>query len=122
MSYFADMTPHTYTRTGLSNALNVGWLDAAFPFAQGDVPSQFLRTLQILCDKPVHLHRGFHDCQFCPKVPYTKEVIRRGNGQIRVEGEGGIVFVAPTMIYHYVSAHQYLPPADFIDAVLQTRK
>jgi hypothetical protein len=120
MSYFADMTPHTYTRTGLSSALNIGWLDASFPFAQGDVPPTVLRTLQNLCDKPLHLHRGFHECQFCPRAPSTKEVTCRGNGQIRIEGEGGVIFVAPTMIYHYVSAHHYLPPAAFIAAVLRT--
>lgn len=114
MSYFADSTPHTYTQTGLPNALNIGWLDAAFPFTQGDVSPDFLQALRILCDKPLQLHRGFHECQFCPKQPYTKELIRCGNGQIRVAGEDGIVFIAPTMIYHYFSAHHYLPPAEFI--------
>ena len=120
MSYFQDMTPHTYTRTGLSNTSNIGWLDAAFPFNQGDVPPEFLRILQRLCDKPLLLHRGFHLCQFCPEGPCTKDITRRGNGQIQVRGEGGIVFVAPTMIHHYVSVHHYLPPAEFIAAVLRT--
>jgi hypothetical protein len=29
----------------------------------------------------------------------------------------GIWYAAPTLLHHYVSAHEYRPPADFVDAV-----
>jgi len=41
---------------------------------------------------------------------------RSSNGEIRVSGEG-IVFAAPVLIVHYIEAHSYLPPAQFLKAV-----
>jgi hypothetical protein len=120
MSYFTDLTPHIYTPTGDQAVLNVGWLDVEFPYLQGVAPPEFLRELQQLCERPIHLHRGFHVCQFCAAQPYTPESIHRGNGQIRVEGQGGIFYAAPTMVYHYVMAHSYSPPPEFVAAVLRT--
>jgi len=29
-----------------------------------------------------------------------------------------IWYAAPTLVHHYVSVHEYSPPADFVDAVL----
>ena len=43
-----------------------------------------------------------------------------GNGEIRVTGEDGTVYAAPTMIAHYVAEHHYLPPQEFVDAVLRS--
>lgn len=40
-----------------------------------------------------------------------------GNGEIQVVGEGNVVYVAPTMILHYIVAHRYLPPEEFLRAV-----
>ena len=40
-----------------------------------------------------------------------------GNGEIRVS-DGNVMYAAPTLIYHYVVAHAYLPPEAFIAAVL----
>jgi hypothetical protein len=34
-----------------------------------------------------------------------------------VEGKGKI-YAAPTMIVHYIESHSYLPPGEFIDAIL----
>jgi hypothetical protein len=41
-----------------------------------------------------------------------------GNGEIHVSA-GGIywTYSAPTLIYHYILRHQYLPPKEFLDAV-----
>jgi hypothetical protein len=40
-----------------------------------------------------------------------------GNGEIRVAAANGITYVAPVLVLHYVVAHKYLPPQEFIDAV-----
>ena len=40
-----------------------------------------------------------------------------GNGEIRVRGEAAY-YASPTLIYHYVVAHHYKPPEEFIEAVL----
>jgi hypothetical protein len=41
-----------------------------------------------------------------------------GNGEIRVPGLSGVVYVAPVLVAHYVEAHNYRPPDEFIQAVL----
>jgi hypothetical protein len=41
-----------------------------------------------------------------------------GNGEIRVAGSRGRIYVAPVLVAHYVQAHHYLPPAVFVDAVV----
>ena len=32
-----------------------------------------------------------------------------------------VIYAAPDLIYHYVKEHRYLPPTDFINAVLSAR-
>lgn len=38
---------------------------------------------------------------------------------MRVMGSG-VAYAAPELVAHYVEAHGYLPPADFIEAVLSS--
>ena len=121
MSYFADLTPHTYTPTDGHAILNIGWLDEASPFARGETIPKFREALRLLCERPVHLHRGFHQCQFCPTEARRVQSAHIGNGQIRVMGLNSIWYAAPTMIHHYVVAHSYQPPSAFVEAVLLSR-
>lgn len=120
MTYFADLTPHTYTPTDGMSVLNVGWLDKSNTFRQGSTSPEFQVALGRLCQNPVHLHRGYHCCQFCPVEAYPPRHPSEctGNGQIRVLGQDGIWYAAPTLIHHYVVSHKYQPPPEFIEAVL----
>ena len=43
--------------------------------------------------------------------------ITLGNGEIQIAGEGNTVYVAPTMIVHYIMDHHYVPPEAFIEAL-----
>ncbi|MBM4073696.1 MAG: hypothetical protein FJ271_32960 [Planctomycetes bacterium] len=125
--YFEDLTPYSYHRSEAeSGAVNVGWLGADHPFASGTASVEFLDRLFVICrDHVFKMHRGFHVCEFCPNAANAPlAAIRIGNearlgfGEIRVRHQGGKVFAAPTLIYHYVADHQYLPPREFIEAVL----
>jgi hypothetical protein len=122
MSYFADLTPHTYTPTGGEKVVNTGWLDISQPFERGETSAEFCKALQALCEHPIILHRGFHECQFCPaeggRVWPPSHPQRLGNGQIRVRSADGVWYAAPVMVHHYVVEHRYRPPAVFIEAVL----
>ncbi|WP_456057523.1 DUF7919 family protein [Aliidongia dinghuensis] len=40
-------------------------------------------------------------------------------GEIRIKAKSGITYVAPVLIFHYVTIHGYLPPQEFVDAVIQ---
>lgn len=121
MSYFADLTPHIYARedTEGQTVLNVGWLDPSKEYPRGEVSVEFVKALEVLCERPVYLHRGFHDCRFCPRKADHHFAARIGNGQIRVMDADGIWYAAPTMIHHYVTVHHYQPPSLFICAVLK---
>jgi hypothetical protein len=53
--------------------------------------------------------RGFHTCELCSA--------HSSNGNLFVPGERA-VFVSPQAILHYADDHSYLPPREFLDAVL----
>jgi hypothetical protein len=73
---------------------------------------------------------GSHECEFCPvEPPYLEVYYRRhrierdglvvhfGATNVYVPGEG-CVYVAPSMIAHYVDVHSYEAPAVFWEAVM----
>jgi len=65
---------------------------------------------------------NLHDLRRYHKYFLTRDgkEIYLGNGSIEVSAsEEGVVYHAPTLIYHYIVDHQYLPPQEFIDAVLR---
>jgi hypothetical protein len=127
--FFADLTPYEYGREEpRSNVLNVGWLSREHSFPTGGVSDAFINVLRRLVASPVNLYRGYHICEFCPEpseflgptglrmIDPPKDTM--GNGEIRVVGSNGLVYVAPALVAHYVEAHNYSPPAEFIRAVL----
>jgi hypothetical protein len=125
--YFPDLTPYSYHRPEEEpDTVNIGWLQRDFPFPKGDVSSEFLDRLFAICrDKWFKMHRGFHGCEFCSTAPDGPPLVKRNNSEarlgyaeIRVRHPNGKVFGSPSLIYHYVSDHQYCPPQEFIEAVL----
>ena len=42
----------------------------------------------------------------------------KGIEKILIPGKGGLVYCAPGLILHYITAHGYKPPAAFVDAVM----
>jgi hypothetical protein len=113
MAFFSDLTDHTYTPPCGLKLLNVGWLDVGNAYPIGPCDAEFRDALCDLCQNPVFLHRGTHSCWYCRQLSRNVE----GNGQIRLAGKEGIWYAAPTLVHHYVTCHEYLPPVDFIDAV-----
>ncbi|MGO9483827.1 MAG: hypothetical protein ACLPX9_04460 [Rhodomicrobium sp.] len=127
--YFPDLTPYCYGRTEpQQDILNVGWLSNAHPFERGTPDARLVSALERLIACPVNLYRGKHLCEFCPEPPIILRNGMRfidpkpgteGNGEIRVTGEGAITYVAPVLVAHYVSIHGYVPPKQFVQAVLK---
>jgi hypothetical protein len=101
----------------------VGWLDKTVPFSTGGTDSTFLQKLLKLYRERTKQTRGYHLCPFCakPEVGIPVEVdglrIKMGSAEIHVKGSAGRIFVAPDLIYHYILAHGYRPPSEFIEAV-----
>lgn len=123
MTEFLDLTPYAYdTMKWETPLLNVGWLGATVPFNRGVAPSAFVLALAELCRHPQWLHRGLHICELCPVATavgakFDGNALEYGNGQLRVLGRDGTWYSAPTLVHHYVVAHGYLPPNEFVDAV-----
>jgi hypothetical protein len=110
--YIDDLTP-MIDRNGqaMPKIVAIGWLDRGHEFSVGQTPLDFRDVLRRLCEQPVRRTRGFHNCPFC-----TGEQVR-GNGEIDVLGQDRRVFVAPSMVSHYVDRHSYRPPEAFVQAV-----
>ena len=81
---------------------------------------------------------GYHDCEFCNgsedfvswdwrKMTDNPHSIKPptcgehclGSGDILVFGPEEI-YIAPDLIYHYISDHDYSPPDEFVQAVLSS--
>ena len=108
--YYADLTVFPQ-KTG--DIIAVGWLSLENVFPRGVVPQNFVRRLAKLSTVPRCPTFGVHPCDFC-----EGEERPVGNGQIHVPAGGGRWYAAPQLIYHYVVAHTYRPPDEYIVAVL----
>ena len=117
MAHFEDRGTTTQIACG-PHVRAVGWLSRDQPFPTGAEPhAPFLGRLRRLCERwsdgivvlgwPVAA--GAHTCDLCGQF--------RASGNIGVPARG-VLFVAPEMVAHYVERHQYLPPSEFVAAVL----
>jgi hypothetical protein len=108
--YFPDLSSYRYLGAE-ADTLNIGWLDTTHPYPTGDTPVAFTERLMAFLKAPVRFTFGVHTCELCENESWGDE--------IRVFGKGAVVYAAPRMIYHYVVDHHYLPPEEFIQAVLE---
>jgi hypothetical protein len=109
-----DLTPYTYLHPEeeAPGTVNVGWLDRVHPFSTGETSAEFRTKLGQLCQRRVKRTRGLHACCFCKGRERPK-----CSSEMRVAGNGR-VYAAPSLVHHYVVAHGYRPPDEFIEAVL----
>jgi hypothetical protein len=129
--YFPDLTPYAYAGAEpRENTLNIGWLSPSHPFPRCAPDGRLVAALRRLAAAPVNLFRGAYVCEFCPPPSIRQSACgitmlnpspgTTGNGEIRIIGADGTTYVAPVLVLHYVVAHGYLPPREFVDAALAT--
>ena len=111
MSYFPDSGPCDYF-DGRPGLVAVGWLEAGFEFPVGDVSAASLEKLEVLLhtswQETWTSFLGWHECSLCNQA--------RGSKNLFITGIS-CVYVAPELILHYIKAHGYKPPGDFLQAV-----
>jgi hypothetical protein len=125
MTYFPDLSPYEYRPGDAVPAKNVGWLDDAHAFPTGVLGEETLDRLWTACTVSINQSRGIHECELCPPgdarmYPAVERHGTRlllGSSEIRVFGADGTLYAAPTLIYHYVTVHQYMPPMELLDAL-----
>lgn len=112
----------------------VGWLGSEVP-SVGETPLQCIDRLVEARDKGFLIDdfsRGWHDCEICPRVsPFGpvnpvrwrgRVLDLRGHGHFLVLARARfwqrqVVYVFPELILHYIIAHRYQPPGEFVRAV-----
>lgn len=127
MAHFQDLTPCSYLREWAQSSLAVGWLERGHTYPQGSVDEKFFKALLLLCGNPWQppvAFAGIHLCSLCQfagrlaGTSYFGAGGAAGNANVFIPGETK-VFIAPTMIVHYIDAHGYVPPMEFQEAVLK---
>ncbi len=131
MTYYPDLSSYSHFPLSFEirrTSFNVGWLSISEFYPIGDTPEPFHTKLLELCATArVHDTMGYHFCEFCEndnqdaitRVRYADKELWLGNGEIWSIGKASL-YVAPTLIYHYVTAHNYRPPDKYIESVLTT--
>ncbi len=128
--HYPDLTSSFYetgpeaTYVSNTQAYYVGWLapEEGHEVPTGPAPEGFVEALNWAVQNkgvggPFHDgdgYRGFHSCALseCPGGRGST-----GSFDVTIPSEDGGYFV-PALIGHYVEHHQYLPPAEFVECVL----
>lgn len=132
--YFTDLSQYCYhlpDNCEFENVLNIGWLDSDHSFPTGTVDSLFFERLRrLFCslktDLKIHVNqiRGQHPCNLCGEYV---EVLCENESRTRLLGsvqiwvpsvDGQYIYAAPSLILHYIEQHSYIPPIEFVEAVL----
>jgi len=111
--YFKDLFEEKGTYDVIK--VKIGWLDPIAPYQSGECPKEVVEKLKQL--KPVIHTKGWHDCPYCQNATSSKQYL------IEVPGRGkNIMYDIPEMIIHYIEEHEYLPPQEFIDTIINLNK
>jgi hypothetical protein len=112
--WYEDLTECNYFGEEYSKTLTaVGWLENGKPFATGNSLRSLYEKLCEFSKKPwtFVFFMGPHECDLC-----------QFGGEFGISNifipHNGKIYVCPQLITHYINAHHYLPPNEFIEAVL----
>jgi hypothetical protein len=129
MSFFADLSPCTYFGDEFTPYLRaVGWLSRDEPYTKGEVSELFFERLCQLLQNHWKMFQFLdtHECEFCRFTGGYGDVFFQGKYKIKATSSTnilipgkGFIYVAPDSIAHYIDAHEYCPPEDFCQAVLE---
>ncbi|XYH97325.1 hypothetical protein ACMHYB_57805 [Sorangium sp. So ce1128] len=125
MAYYPDLGPCDYFGRWQDILRAVGWHEPSHPFATGSVPESFFGALVRLLSDPWQpfAAAGHHSCPYCrftggpAELRFDGATIHVGVNNLFVPADNE-VYVAPSLIAHYVDAHGYSPPPVFQAAVL----
>jgi hypothetical protein len=122
--YYEDLSPYSFTKMRSRAALlNVGWLEPGEQFQTGNTPDDVTAKIALTTLVLRNPMRGIHRCAFCNheniyEILDGKRILLGMSEVWFPSPTSEIIFVAPSMLLHYVNRHQYLPPADAVQAIL----
>lgn len=123
------VTEPAFDPSARGRLIAIGWLEDKLPTQSVDSGALSAAVDALLRIHAAHVDpwpssMGRHGCGLCgmpPDAPVT-EVVRDGQrfklgaGFITVPGSG-FLYVAPSLIVHYILAHGYRPPSEFLAAL-----
>lgn len=120
--YYQDLSEFEYHSA--YTGLNVGWLDGEHDFPLATPSTEFLDALFAVIESGKFTKcaaAGVHLCELCNSrelvVDRNGGEIFMGNTEIEITSRD-MNFIAPSLVYHYVSEHNYSPPEPFIQGVI----
>ncbi len=115
MAWYEDLSPIDYFGAEASAYLRaVGWLAKDHSYPVGATARETYERLQELVKDPFQpcVSFGLHECELCQFEG------QHGVANLFVPSDG-VLYVAPELIIHYINTHKYLPPAEFVQAVMR---
>lgn len=124
--FYNDLSNYQYNLAfEIEKVKNIGWLEKTNSFNKRTTDPELLKKLfQLIKFKECNIYRGVHHCDLCNSDGFMygnmeNEEILLGHGEIWIPSiTQDIVYVSPTLIYHYIEKHQYCPPQDYIESVM----
>ena len=125
MTYYPDLAHYDYL-PGQPTALTIGWLDVEHPFPTGELAAELIEKLhRCVVTAPINQSRGFHACDFCPSAEELSPPVAEwrdqtrslGSAEVWITSRAGVAYACPDLIFHYVATHDYLPPAEVVEAL-----
>lgn len=125
MTTFDDLTEysHMVEPYAFSKVLNVGWIDPRGSFPTGVVSNAVKEALLNLAFGQFAAKAVVEPNRALPVCPVCRDVVKIELGgkmltdsELWVPGKGK-TYASPILIIHYIEAHNYLPPQEFLDAV-----
>jgi hypothetical protein len=130
-SEYGLLTNQGHNPFTLKEVHNIGWLENGYDYPKGKVDERTLSKIKALLASPknnINQTRGIHQCDICDassdpfvthRIVVNTREIPLGSSELCVPDAQGRIYAAPTLIYHYIVKHSYLPPNDFIEAINQ---
>jgi hypothetical protein len=124
MSYYQDLATLDLFGETKVPLIAIGWLDPGHDYERAAVSSEFFESLIRLLVNPWQpaTIAGMHRCEFCrfsggpAEFRYAGVTARLGAVNLFVPSDQRL-FVAPSLVAHYIDAHGYAPPTQFQEAV-----
>ncbi|UXN05577.1 DUF7919 family protein [Bartonella sp. HY761] len=131
---YKDLSAYRFQSDDGNIILNIGWLNDN-SFQKGNVHIEVKRKLEKLIRGEFNniniiafVTRGLNLCPLCkrtPSDPWGKPIILGDINLSHVEIlipstiDKNCFYISPSLIYHYIDVHQYYPPEDFLNSILQ---
>lgn len=119
-----DMTVHPSSKD--QELIAIGWLGENSDFNRRRTPKGFLDELWRFVINSRVGTLGIHPCALCGTEPLTFVTVEHQNQKMHLGSSHTYVvgrdkiFIMPNLIFHYMRDHQYKPPHEFIEAVLDS--